>query len=107
MPDLTHLAVGDEAILCDQRDEPRPVTIATVGRLYLTAQGTHGQFRRGTGWNKEDYGARRLTTREALSEEAEREQLRITMRSKGLLQTGVPTLTTDQLRCIVEILEES
>ncbi|MFE7624265.1 hypothetical protein [Streptomyces sp. NPDC057509] len=106
MPDLTHLVVGDEVMLCQQRSEPCSVTVASVGRLYLTVRGARGQFFRTTGCIKEGIGLRRLATREALAEGAEREQLRKVMRGKGLTQTGVQTLTADQLRRIVAILEE-
>lgn len=44
MPDLTHLVVGDEVMLCEQRSAPRPVTVSSVGRLYLTVRGARGQF---------------------------------------------------------------
>lgn len=52
-------------------------------------------------------GIRRLATREALADAGERERLRAAMRGVGLSQTGVQTLTTDQLRRIVAILEET
>ncbi|WP_327379424.1 beta barrel domain-containing protein [Streptomyces sp. NBC_01212] len=107
MPDLTHLVVGDEVMLCEQRSAPRPVTVSSVGRLYLTVRGARGQFWRTTGGNKDGVGIRRLATREALADAGERERLRAAMRGVGLSQTGVQTLTTDQLRRIVAILEET
>ncbi|KDQ65736.1 hypothetical protein [Streptomyces sp. NTK 937] len=106
MPDLTHLAVGDEVMLCEQRCSPRPVTVASVGRLYLTVRGARGRFRRHSGANKEGVGLRYLTTREGLADGAERDRLRTVMRDKGLSQAGVQTLTADQLRRIIDILEE-
>ncbi|MFJ3084454.1 hypothetical protein ACIPJG_32520 [Streptomyces halstedii] len=106
MPDLAHLTVGDEVMFLDQRSKARSVTVASVGRLYLTVHGVRGQFRRDTGYHKEGIGLRRLAAREDLADEAERDRLRTVMRNKGLSQTGVQTLTADQLRRIVDILEE-